>query len=313
AYDPPKRRSPPRMYLLSVGVDDYRDAQIPKLATAVQSTRDFVSVVQRRSSPLYRVDAASLLNDRATKSSWRYLADDFVQSVKDGLTPDDLLVVYLSGHGVKTAEGDGYQFVTSNARYADVLSGKYAACLTLEDFTPFAEVACRKLVILNTCHGGAIQPLIHRDLKAAVRKLQNDLLITIAASGGNQEAVEGRFANRLLQALEGADDDDGDGIISLNEMVAYVQRTVAADSDGEPVRQTPSAGPAELLRYAALRLATTDRFNALGYVPSNANQIGATTEDDRPNPTPSVEDQRRLPIDVVVRAPPAKTSAWERD
>jgi hypothetical protein len=115
-------------------------------------------------------------------------------------------------------------------------------------------VPCRKLVILNTCHGGAAEPLQHRELKSAVRALQGDMMLTLAASGGEQEAVEGRFATRLLEALNGAADADRDGVVSFGETVAYVERTVTADSSGDAVRQTPSAGPQELLPYAALPL-----------------------------------------------------------
>jgi WD40 repeat protein len=254
ANDPPPTKTKPRMYLLSVGVDGYRDTQIPRLSTAVQSADDLLALLQSQAPSLYRINAASLLEDRATKPSWRVLTDDYAAELARDVSPDDLLVVFLSGHGVKADDDAGYQFITADARYADVVAGRYGDCLSMSDLSLFADVPCRKLVILNTCHSGAIQPLQHRELKSAVRALQDDMLLTLAASGGEEEAVEGRFAKRLLEALGGAADGDHDGVVSLNETIAYVERTVAADSSKDAARQTPSAGPKELLPYADVPL-----------------------------------------------------------
>ena len=261
SYDPKPRATKPRLRVLSVGVDKYQDAQIPKLTTAVQSTRDLFSTLQTRSDRLYELDAASLLDDHATRPSWRYLTTELADSLREGVSPDDLLVIFLSGHGVQSTES-GYQFITADARYADVLSGNYSDCLSFSDLSVFAEVPCRKLVILNTCHGGSIQPLMHREMKNAVRELQHDLLITLAASGGEQEAIEGRFTRRMLEALSGAADVDSDGVVRFDETVAYVQRTVAADSSGDAVRQMPVAGPSELLPYLNIDLSAAPAAGA---------------------------------------------------
>ena len=127
--------------------------------------------------------------------------------------------------------------------YADVKADRFGDCVSFDDFAAFADVPCRKLVILDTCHSGAIQqPLRQQDLKAALRSLQHDLVFTMTASEGGQEAVEererklGRFTARLLEALEGVADDaafggDQDGIVTLNEAIRYVSETVTADSE----------------------------------------------------------------------------------
>jgi WD40 repeat protein len=250
---PPSTRRP-RLFLLSVGVDRYRDAQIPTLTTAVATIDKLQAAFQRHSQPMYQLHAASLIGDRATKASWRVLTDDYAAKLAQGVAPDDVLLVFLSGHGLQAPDDAGYQFIASDARYADVMAGQYGDCLSMADLSAFADIPCRKLVILNTCHGGAAQPLLHRELKSAIRALQDDLLLTLAASGGEQEAVEGRFARRLLEAIDGAADADGDGVVTFSEAAGYVERTVAADSSGEDVRQTPSAGPKELLSFATTPL-----------------------------------------------------------
>jgi WD40 repeat protein len=256
----PRPASPPRLHLIAVGVDNYRDAQIPRLTTAVKTTDDVLAVLEARTPSLYRMDAASLVDDRATKASWRFLTAQYAERLARDATPDDLVVVLLSGHGVQAPGDDGYQFVTADARYADVMAGRYGDCLSVADLAFLADVPCRKLVILNTCHGGgAASPLVHRELKSAVRALQGDMMLTLAASAGTEEAVEGRFAQHLLDALGGAADADADGVVSLSETVAYVSRAVTAESRGDAVRQSPAAGPKELLSYAFVPLTASGK------------------------------------------------------
>ena len=193
--------------------------------------------------------------------------------------PDDLLVIFLSGHGVRDPVADKYYYLTANARYADVTGRRYGDCLSLEDFVVFADVPCRKLVILDTCHSGALQPLRQRELKAALRALQDDVVFTLTASEGGQEAVEvrerklGRFTSRLLEALQGAADQqegDGNGIVSWGEVVNYVQRMVTADSVGDEYQQFPTAGPLELLGVADFPLTTAGPVSQVGYARSAA-------------------------------------------
>jgi WD40 repeat protein len=264
ANEAPKPATPPRLFLLSVGVDRYHDAQIPRLTTAVKTTDDFASLLQTQSAPLYRVSAASLIDERATKANWRFLTAEYARQLARDASPNDLAIVFLSGHGIQAPGDDGYQFVTADARYSDVMAGRYNDCLSIADLAFLADVPCRKLIVLNTCHSGAAAPLVHRELKSAVRALQGDMMLTLAASGGEEEAVEGRFSRRLLDALGGAADDDGDGVVSLAETVAFVERTVAADSASDAVRQSPSTGPAELLRYVAVPLTVSNATRLSG-------------------------------------------------
>jgi len=242
----------PRMFLLAAGIDAYQDAQIPKLRTPVAHVKTLTDLLRSQAAGLYEVEASSMLDERATKPSWDFLTKHNAERLREEASPDDLLVIYLSGHGVQDIAGDQFQFVTANADYSDVMSGSYADCLSSEDFAQFVDIPCRKLVILDTCHGGAIQPLRHREMKMAVRALQQDLLITLAASDGAEEAVEGRFSTRLIEGLEGAadrEDGNNDGVVRLDELVAYIKRNVGEDSIRDATIQTPSAGPIDLLPF----------------------------------------------------------------
>lgn len=262
----------PRMFLLAVGVDDYHDAQIPRLHTPVLHTKELTDLLRVQAKGLYRLEAVSLLNDRATRPAWTCLAELTAEQLQEEATPDDLLLVYLSGHGLQDFNGEQYYFVTADANYAEMMSGRYSDCLSFEDLSQFFDISCRKLVILDTCHAGAIQPLRHREMKAAVRLLQQDLLLTLSASAGTEEAVEGRFSSRLLEAIRGSADGIGgnrDGVVRLNELIAYVKQQVRDDSLSDAITQTPSAGPLELLPYATPAISIVSPADVVGKRPGD--------------------------------------------
>lgn len=261
----PASRPRGRLFIVAAGINQYQDAQIPRLEFAVNNARGLVAVLRQGTAGWYDSDAVTLLDRNATRSLWHVVAEEQAAALQDQVTADDLLVIFLSGHGVYDAGSEQYYFVAANAQYADLRADRYADCLSLADFRPFAGLPCRKLVILDTCHSGAVQPLRQQHLKAALRALQDDVVFTLTASEGSQEAVEererqlGRFTARLLDALRGAADPlaaggDGDGRVTWNEVVGYVKRAVTEDSAAEALRQYPTAGPIELLDYAQMPL-----------------------------------------------------------
>ena len=98
--------------------------------------------------------------------------------------------------------------------------------------------------------------------------LQDDLVFTLTASEGNEEAVEdrqrrlGRFTFRLVEALDGAADvaqhgGNGDGIVSWREAARYVSENVASDSAGDAASQRPTFGPTDLLDFTDVPLTSS--------------------------------------------------------
>ena len=258
----PEVRSP-KMYVASVGINRYGDAQIQQLQFAVNNAARFASTMKQHAQPLYsRTEAISLVNDNANRQSWDIAIESFTDQLRNDVSPDDLLVIFMSGHGIRDEHTGSYYYVGHDARYADLMSEQYADCLSFSDFSRFANIPCRKLVILDTCHAGAINADQTRELKSALRLLQDDMMFTLTASQGSEEAAElrekrlGRFTYRLIQALEGAADRTGnrDGVVSLGETIAFVKQSVRMDSASDFPKQIPTAGPTDLLEFADFNL-----------------------------------------------------------
>jgi hypothetical protein len=255
----------PRLHLLAMGVGRYPDPQIPSLDFAAAAAADVASLFRTKASGLYRVTTDQLVDQDATRSLWRIFAAQAVHELQATVSPDDLVVLYLCGHGMRDRRTNQWYFVTADARYSDVMNDEYVNCISFSDLASLAELPCRKLAILDSCHSGAVQPVMQRDdLKSALRFLQDDLILTVTASEGDEEAAEqretrmGRFTAKLVEALGGAADQGGpqsDQIVTLNEMIDYVTRTVADESEQEGMPQHPTASPAYLLRTLYLPLA----------------------------------------------------------
>ena len=254
-------RPPGRLYVFAMGINHYQDPQIQSLDYASRNAQEVADVLKKGSALLYHCQPTALLDESGTRPLWTVVTEEYASRLRDQVSPDDLLLVFLSGHGLRDPDTRQYFYVTADAKFADVMAQRYDDCISFADFGVFSEIPCRKLVILDTCHAGAIQqPLRQQDLKAALRALQDDVVFTMTASEGDQEALEekekrlGRFTSRLVEALDGlADRDvhggDNDGIVTLNEAITYVKRTVTDDSATGTVRQYPTAGPIDLLEF----------------------------------------------------------------
>ncbi len=259
----PVRPARPKMYVLGVGIDQYADPRVPQLDFSADDARAVRDVLQTRSSPLYDVVAAPLLiNADVTPEKWRKALEDLTRQLIGRVGPDDLLVLFLAGHGLEDVRTKQYYFVGHNFKMSD--RGKsYEGCITWNDFRILADVPCRKLALIDTCHSGAIQPPRAENTKAAVRQLQDDVIFTVTASQGDQPAAEsptrkhGVFTVCLLDALEGKAISAGQTEITLNDVVRYVQQAVprlTAELTGGDGQQHPTAAPDGVLEYAQIPL-----------------------------------------------------------
>ncbi len=252
----PADRPRPEMYVVCLGINHYGDPKINQLGFPVADAEAVAAVLRGGSAALYHVNEPKVLtNEQVTPAAWKKALADLRSRLKDRAQPDDLVVFFLAGHGIVDEATQKYYYVGHDFTLADLDHKDYKACLSWDDFAALADVPCRKLVLLDTCHSGAIQPLRSRDLKAAVRELQADVIFSVTASTGEQRAAEkaewrhGAFTRCLLEALGGGADQSHDGVVRLDEVVPYVKDAVEKLTAG---RQTPTAAPDEILPFTAI-------------------------------------------------------------
>jgi len=289
----------PRLYLLASGVDHYAHAEqfaeigLTNLTCAVKDASAVRERLAERSLDLYTLAADGWLADGAvTRDAWRSMADQIVASVAAEVLPDDLLVVFLAGHGMVQADaGRSYAYLCHDAAFEPVAaSGDQtpvpvaAGTLSWQDFRSLAALPCRKLAIVDTCHSGALGPGAR---SATVREFQENMIVVLAAAADDEPSQEsdawghGAFTKVLLEALEGRADrgrsrlkaselpaknngaalsqaaDEPDGIVSLDEIIDYVTQQVPSLTRvgaDEQTAQHPTVSPEDLVPFVRLPL-----------------------------------------------------------
>jgi WD40 repeat protein len=250
----------PKLYLLSAGVSHYRDSRIPSLALGAANAEAIMESLLANTVNVYDVVPLALTDSSVTPNVWRSTVQQLDTQLRD-VQADDLIVLFVSGHGLVDESTQQYYFVTANARYSDLVRQNYRDCLSFAELMSWVNVPCRKIAILDTCHSGAIQPLDSEHLKSAVRSLQGDMVLTLTASEGNQLAAEYRgaqaslFTGAIQKTLQQSPDTNGDGVLDWQELVQQVRSQVTQQSLIGAVPQFPTAGPKDLLEVIELPLA----------------------------------------------------------
>ena len=246
------------IYVVALGIDRYSDPEIRALTFPVADAKAVAQLLQSRTAGLYHCNEVRLLvNKEVTPAAWKKAIGELHDKLKGKVEADDLLVFFLAGHGIVDEKTQKYYFVGHDFTMADLGKGVYKQCICWDDFALLADVPCRKVALLDTCHSGAIQPLRTRDLKTAVRELQADVVFTLTASTGEQLAAEsadwqhGVFTRCLLEALEGKASQTATGVVTLDEVVSYVKKAVPKLTQGG---QTPTAAPDDVLPFTAIPL-----------------------------------------------------------
>ena len=253
----------PKLYVLAVGIDTYRDPSIQPLAWSVADAKSVVQLLETRAKGLYTIEQQTiLLNEQVTRDGWTKAFDALSTKLKKTANPDDLLVIFMAGHGFVDPDTQRYYYAGHDLTRDQFMAGDYSTSISWSDFELLSDIPCRKLALLDTCHSGAIQPLRSRNLKSAIRDFQEDVVFTLTASAGNERSEEnadwghGAFTKSLLEALSGKGTTSTPGVVMFNDVVGYVQQSVPALTDG---RQNPTVAPEDLLPYVTLRLANVEQ------------------------------------------------------
>jgi serine/threonine protein kinase/uncharacterized caspase-like protein len=226
---------------LIIGNSDYQDANLAKLVTPHEDVDDLAAIL--RASDIGGFDhVTTLINE--SDAAIRLSIEDFFADKK----PDDLLVMYFSGHGVRDEQGRLFLAV-KNTR-ANRLR---ATAIPSEFITGEMDRSRsrRQVLILDCCHSGAFA----QGTKAVTGESAGTGpafegngygRIVLTATDATQYAWEGDqiigqaensiFTHHLIEGLKtGKADADGDGRITVSEMYDYVYEQVVTTHP----RQTP--------------------------------------------------------------------------
>ena len=231
----------PTLYVLTVGISDYRAAEL-KLGLAAKDADDFVGALTERPEYYKRIEVRSLKNEQASHANLLEMLQWLARTPGN----EDVAVLFLAGHGVDDPAGR-YYYVPYEVAPNDV----FTKGLSYADIRrALGQVAGRVLLFIDTCHSGAVWG---RPASAPmdVGRIVNDLsspelgVVVFASSTGSQLSYEsavwgnGAFTKALVEGLAGKADLFDNGVVTITGLAAYVSDRVTKLTGA---RQTPATG-----------------------------------------------------------------------
>jgi tetratricopeptide (TPR) repeat protein len=250
----PKPVAIPRSYAVIVGISNYQ--KLPANLQLQFSERDAQSIYTILISPEggnFKAENVHMLTGaNATLAGLRREIDGWLPTVaKD----DDRVLIYFAGHGF-VDQGKGYL-----APYDVDLKNLTATAYPMDELGSVIGSKIRaksKILLTDSCHSGAISPEDTQNLNRTLGDL-NKSLFSLTASRDRERSFEspelegghGVFTYYVVKGLEGAADDNHDGIVSADELAEYVHTNVREATSGQqnPTSEKGSFDPNMLLAW----------------------------------------------------------------
>ena len=254
----------PRLHLFSVAATKYKSRFLPELRFPVEDAQSVCERLRSQWGGLYKKGAEVSLREEQVSRQGVAEAIKTLQREIGEPRPDDLLVVFLAGHGY--AFGQDYFLVPPAADLStidpsrmpeDQFNAELRRALERDGIAwrqlrQLSRIRCRKLFLLDTCYAGNIQ-LEQRSsehLKGAIRPLVQKDIFVVSATAADKPAIEaksfghGAFTKFLLEGFRGAADTEASvGRIDLLEIADYVAREVPRVARTADYAQTPTFAP----------------------------------------------------------------------
>jgi len=231
-------QSLPNLYFFGIAIDKYADTGFNTLSYTVNDVRDVAGVLKKQEHVMYQtVDTQFVLNEQVNNLG-DYLTR-FFRRVKARKSQKDIVVFYLSGHG--TVQGSQLYFVCADKKEDDSPPGQPLNVIT----DPLSQVSNlikdQKIVFLDFCRSGYLRSYQDADELIVPSCGMTDASIETM----NRGRLNGIFTRALLDGLSGEADrksipelvqfgqdfGNGDGKVDLDELVRYIQKRVAKETN----------------------------------------------------------------------------------
>jgi tetratricopeptide (TPR) repeat protein len=252
---PARAPSIPRSYALVVGIGAYKNLPADKqLRFTERDAEAIYSILISPEGGNFRAEnVRKLVGSRATLANLRSELENWLPSVAK---EDDRVVIYFAGHGFIFG-GQGYL-----APFDFDMSSPETTGYSMDSLGKVigSKIKAKwKVMMTDSCHSGAITPETRPELlNRAVLSLDTSLF-SLTASRDREQSFEsedfggghGVFTYYVVKGFRGEADEDGDGIVTADELQEYVRRNVREASGGRqnPTSERGSYDPSMLLAY----------------------------------------------------------------
>ena len=215
----PEQITLPDLHVLVIGANAYSD-QIGALTYARPDATTLARLVQDAKPESYNaVFVTEVLDQDATREG----VTKALEEIGQRSTPDDAVLVYVGGHGIKDAQG-AYHFIPPDMTSMDQLGVRSVDQGLLID--KLSNVAVENLMLmLDTCYAGAFPA-------SAAGNINNETgFMVLTASTKYEEALDGHdgsngvFMFALREALSGRLSSP-DGVADALTLGDYIRKRV---------------------------------------------------------------------------------------
>ncbi|HEX9840178.1 MAG TPA: caspase family protein, partial [Anaerolineales bacterium] len=227
-------------FALIIGNTEYSDPKLEQLSAPGRDAEEFARVL--KSPEVCAFDEVNILLNQP-----EFIVSEAIDGFFDERKPDDLLLLYFSGHGVRDELGALYLAVQNTNRF------RLRSTAIKSDFIRDAmdqSRSRRQVLILDCCNSGAFAQGTKAAMGVSIGTapaFQGGYgRVILTASDSTQFAWEGDkiigetdnslFTHFLVEGLEGEADLDGDGRITVDELYDYAYEMVKLATP----KQTPS-------------------------------------------------------------------------
>jgi WD40 repeat protein len=238
SYSGAQRKS--TLHLVTIGINKYRNPAL-NLNYGVPDANGINEFFKAQPLKLFKeVKIHALFDEDATRSA----IEDVMEDLED-TEPQDVVVVYLAGHG--DTIGEDWYFMPTEIAYPerpDHVREKGIKSSELDKWV--ANAPAQKVVMLmDSCKSGAALTTSRgfEERKALSRLARAAGIHVVAAASKSQFAIEleslghGAFTYALLEGLAGKADRSGDGSITIRELTGYIEDRlpdISEEASGEP-------------------------------------------------------------------------------
>jgi hypothetical protein len=215
----------PDCYLLSAGVDNYRNAD--KLSGCLNDARNIAAAFKAQTGTIFRnVAVQPLLDGSATRAG---ILQGFQGFANQGAAKD-YMVLFLSGHGGRTNGDKTWFFAPFDFHPNNHANTTLADRQILDAGDVLARQKKHVVIIVDACFCGQMlttaQPYLNRYKNAN----DGSMTLMLSSAANQTSAAMGNysaFAKAFADAMAGGADSNKDGKVTLGEIQVYTSRRTA--------------------------------------------------------------------------------------
>jgi len=230
-----------KTYALLVGISKYQKPEL-SLQFADADASVFGQLLQSpRGGGLPAENVLLLTDEKATTAAVRNGFQDFL---KRRASKNDTVIILIAGHGTVEVPGSKNAFIlTYDSDPQDLKSTALPMGELQSLFEEQLAKVGRVLLFVDVCKAGTIGTIHNTSVSANVQQLgdvEGDLF-GLLASRPKEVSLEGPqfggghgvFSYYVMKGLEGAADQNNDGVVDANELIKYVNDSVPMATDNK--------------------------------------------------------------------------------